>query len=382
MNSHKLPRGKNTEDTLRRIEIIEKSLNMKLTHITTGNLTAEMASKNIENFIGSVQVPAGVVGPLAVNGEHAKGDFFVPLATTEGALLATINRGCSVVTRSGGVNVRILRDAMTRAPVFRVNGIEQGITVSKWIEKNMDKLRKETEAASKHAELKSATPYILGRTLFVRFAFGTGDAMGMNMATIASQRMCELIERETGAKLVSVSGNMCTDKKASAIDYLDGRGKSVLAEVMVPTDTAREMLHATPDEISETAYRKNLLGSAMSLSMGFNSHFANMAAALFIATGQDAAQVVEASLGISVAEATDAGLYFSVRIPALEIGTVGGGTALPCQSEALEIMQCSGNGKASKFAEIAASLFLAGELSTLAAQAKGELASAHARLAR
>ncbi len=355
---------------------------MKLSHITDYSFNAGIASKNIENFIGVAQVPMGVVGPLTVRGRHAKGQFYVPMSTTEGALLATVNRGCSVITEAGGAVCRIMKDEMTRAPVLRVSGIEHGIKVAEWIGKNIDRLKEETARTTSHGKLKSAVPFLTGRNLFVRFSFETGDAMGMNMATIASQQMCELIEKRTGAKTVSVSGNMCTDKKAAAINYLQGRGKSVLAEVTVPEKTVEERLHSTTAEVVETATRKNLVGSAMSLSMGFNSHFANMAAALFIATGQDAAQVVEASMGISTAESGDGGLYFSVSVPALEVGTVGGGTALPTQHEALELMGCSGQGKAGKFAEIAAALFLAGELSTLAAQAKGELASAHRRLAR
>lgn len=377
-----LPRGKNSEDTLKRRKILEKTLRLKLRHLTDNSLSAEDASRNIENFIGVSQVPLGVVGPISVKGQHAKGEYYIPLATTEGALLATVNRGCSVVTASGGATCRITRDEMTRAPVLRVDGIDHGIKTINWVNKNMEMLRRVTARTTSHGRLLSADPYLNGRNLFIRFSFATADAMGMNMATIASQQMCDMIEKKTGAKTISISGNMCTDKKAAAINYIRGRGKSVLAEVSVPEAVVVEKLHASSREIAETATRKNLVGSAMALSMGFNSHFANMAAALFIATGQDAAQVVEASMGMSIAEATESGLYFSVRIPSLEVGTVGGGTGLPTQREALEIMGCAGPGKSQKYAEIAAALILAGELSTLAAQSKGELASAHSRLAR
>ena len=377
-----LPRGKNSEDTLKRRKILEETLKLKFRHLTNNSLSAEAASKNIENFIGVSQVPLGVVGPLHVKGQNARGAYYIPMATTEGALLATVNRGCSVVTASGGATCRIIRDEMTRAPILRVDDIEHGIKVINWIGRNMEMLRRATAKTTSHGELVSAEPYLSGRNLFIRFSFATGDAMGMNMATIASQQMCEMIEKKTGAKTISVSGNMCTDKKAAAINYIGGRGKSVLADVNVPESVVVEKLHASSAEIAEAATRKNLVGSAMALSMGFNSHFANMAAALFIATGQDAAQVVEASMGMSIAESTDSGLYFSVRIPSLEVGTVGGGTGLPTQREALEIMGCSGSGKSPKFAEIAAALILAGELSTLAAQSRGELAAAHSSLAR
>lgn len=377
-----LPRGKTSADAAERLKTLEKTLKLKLQHIPKHSFAADAASRNIENFIGVAQVPLGVVGPLKVRGEHAMGEFYVPMSTTEGALLATVNRGCSVVTAAGGAHCRITRDEMSRAPVFRVDGIGHGIKTAKWIGENMDLLRRETAKTTRHGKLLTATPYVNGRSLFVRFSFETGDAMGMNMATIASQAMCDLIERKTRAKTVSVSGNMCTDKKAAAINYIEGRGKSVLAEAVIPASVVAEKLHSTVAGVVETATRKNLIGSAMSLSMGFNSHFANMAAALFIATGQDAAQVVEASMGMSTAEETDGALYFSISVPALEIGTVGGGTGLPTQHEALSIMGCSGTGKSGKFAEIAAAVMLAGELSTLAAQSSGELASAHSRLAR
>lgn len=377
-----LPRGSSTADADRRMKLLERTLKKRFSSIGEHSFSAELASKNIENFIGTAKIPLGVVGPLRVEGRHAKGSFYVPMATTEGALLATVNRGCSVLSEAGGVTCRIMRDEMSRAPVFRVEDILHGSRVIEWIERNMAQLRKATSKTTAHGKLVAAVPYLTGRNLFVRFRFTTGDAMGMNMATIASQAMCEMIEKETGAKTVSVSGNMCTDKKASAVNFIEGRGKSVLAEAKITERMIRTKLHSSSAEIVETAERKNLVGSAMSLSMGFNSHFANMAAALFIATGQDAAQVVEASMGITTAEKIKGGLYFSVSLPALEVGTVGGGTVLPSQQEALDMMGCRGRGKAGKFAEIAAAVILAGELSTLGAQSVGQLAAAHKRLAR
>ncbi|MEM3851447.1 MAG: hydroxymethylglutaryl-CoA reductase [Methanomassiliicoccales archaeon] len=377
-----LPRGNDNGAIKERIDVVERECGLKLRHIVSHSVNPSVISKNIENFIGFTQVPLGVVGPLRVKGQAADGDFYIPLATTEAALLATINRGCSVLTSSGGVRVMIVRDAMTRAPVFRTEGIAHAVKVSEWVAAHLEDMREKVRHISSHASLLSATPFICGRTLYIRFAFRTGDAMGMNMATIASQELCDEIENSTGAKTISVSGNMCTDKKAAAINFIQGRGKTVLAEAVIPEETVERKLHTTSSSVAETAYRKNLLGSAMSLSMGFNSHFANMAAALFIATGQDAAQAVDASLGISTAENTEDGLYFSVTIPSLEIGTIGGGTKLPTQREALEIMGCYGEGKAAKLAEIAGALILAGEISTLGAQSAGELAEAHRRLSR
>jgi hydroxymethylglutaryl-CoA reductase (NADPH) len=216
----------------------------------------------------------------------------------------------------------------------------------------------------------------------LRFAFTTGDAMGMNMATIASEAMSKLIEKETGAVLVSVSGNLCVDKKPAAINAILGRGKIVLADVTVPRAVLEEKMHATPEAVAETCFRKCNIGSSLAASLGSNAHAANMLAALYIATGQDPAQVVEGSMATTTCEVVEGDLYISVRLPCVEVGTVGGGTRLPCQAEALSMLGCQGAGKVNRFAEIVGAVVLAGELSTLCAQAAGQLGSAHQALGR
>ena len=206
--------------------------------------------------------------------------------------------------------------------------------------------------------------------------------MGMNMATLASEAVGRLIESETGAVMISVSGNMCSDKKPAAINMIEGRGKCVVAEALIPKNVVEERLHTTASAIQEINYRKNLVGSSMAGTLGANAHAANMVAAAFIATGQDPAQVIGGSMAMTTCEDLDGDLYICVRMPSLELGTVGGGTRLPCQREALSMIGCLGDGKAKKLAEIIAVTVLAGELSTLAAQAAGQLGSAHARLGR
>jgi hydroxymethylglutaryl-CoA reductase (NADPH) len=238
------------------------------------------------------------------------------------------------------------------------------------------------ESTTRHGKLLSAKAFANGRSLFVRFAYDTGDAMGMNMVTIATQAASEMIQESTGAVLISVSGNFCVDKKPSALNYILGRGRIVLVDAVVSRRVMEDKLKAEPELVAEACYRKNLVGSSMSLSYGFNAHVANMLSAIFIATGQDPAQVVEGSMGTTTAEVVGGSLYVSLRLPSLEVGTVGGGTRLPCQSEALSMLGCFGSGKAKKFAEIVAATCLAGELSTLAAQAKGHLASSHKALGR
>jgi len=223
--------------------------------------------------------------------------------------------------------------------------------------------------------------------VYVRFEFDTKDAMGMNMVTIASDAMSKLIEAKTKAKCLSVSGNMCIDKKPSALSMIEGRGKSVVAEAVIKKDIVKSVLKTTPEDIVELNYRKNLMGSALAGSLGHNAQFANMVAAMYIATGQDPAHVVEGSLGITMAEQDANGLYISVYMPAVNVGTVGGGTGLATQKEALSILGCAGSTAtpgetAKKFAEIVAATVLSGELSVLAAQASGQMTRAHVKLGR
>ena len=375
-------RGMERSDVDKRRAAVESLTETKLDTIASYPFDPKDASSNVENMIGVVQIPLGFAGPVLVNGDQAVGPFIIPLATTEGALIASISRGMSVITAAGGARVKVFADGMTRAPVFRVKGIEHAAKVIEWVDDNSIAIQKAVKSTTSHGELTQIEYFPNGRSLHMRFTFTTGDAMGMNMATIASEAVAKLICENTGAELVSVSGNMCTDKKPAAINMILGRGKTVIAEATIPAALAEEKLHAPVKAIVETNTRKNLIGTAMAGGLGFNAHAANMVAALYLATGQDPAQVVEASSAMTVCEEVDGDLYISVRMPAVEIGTVGGGTKLPAQSEALSMMDCKGAGKAVKFAELVAVTVLAGELSTLGAQAAGHLGKAHAELGR
>ena len=375
-------RGKTKADADERRSAAEEYTGVKLEAISNYGFDPELASKNIENMIGTVQIPLGYAGPVRIEGEYAKGEFLIPLATTEGALVASISRGMSVINASGGVRSAVFADAMTRAPVFRVEGIEHSKKVMDWIEANMDLVDAEVSKTTSHGRLVDMEFFPDGRSLYMRLSFDTADAMGMNMATIASEAVCRLVEKETGAVMISVSGNMCSDKKPAAINMISGRGKTVVAEATIPSDIVKEKLHTTTSAMVETNYRKNLVGSSIAGTLGANAHAANMVAALYIATGQDPAQVVGGSMAITTCEDVDGDLYICVRMPTIEVGTVGGGTTLPCQKEALQMIGCSGAGKAKKLSEIVASTVLAGELSTLAAQAAGQLGQAHKTLGR
>lgn len=388
---HELEEYLDSEDAVRaRREYIEEETNASLKTVGSHAVTAGEARQNIENMIGAVQIPLGVAGPLRVNGEYATGEYYVPLATTEGALVASVNRGCSLITKAGGANVRVISDEMTRAPIFKVKGVREAKELVDWVRNpdNLELMRERAATTTRFGELLGVKPYVVGANVFLRFAYDTKDAMGMNMATIATDAICEQVEERTNARLVALSGNMCTDKKPAAINLIEGRGKTVVAEVVIPRETVIKRLRTTPETTFAVNYRKNLVGSARAGSLGFNAHAANVIAAAFIAAGQDPAHVVEGSLALTSAEVTQGGdLYFSVTLPALPVGTVGGGTRLSTQGECLDMMGVRGGGdppgaNAKKFAEIIGSAVLAGEVSLVGALDTRELSRAHVKLGR
>jgi hydroxymethylglutaryl-CoA reductase (NADPH) len=369
---------------------LERMLGISLSSIGSTILDfEELVGRNIENPIGAVQVPVGIVGPLRVRGQYARGDFYVPMATTEGALVASVNRGVKAVTLSGGAVTRIIRDGMTRAPLFWTPSVEEAVRLVEWVMENFESVKREAESTTRHGRLVEIQPFITGNLVWLRFVYETGDAMGMNMATIATDKASEwIVSNFPGtARLIAISGNMCTDKKPALINSLLGRGKTVVAEAVIKRDVALKVLKAPPEEIDYVNKSKNLLGTARAGSFSLNAHIANIIAAIFIATGQDVAQVVESSMGYTWTEVRNGDLYISVTLPSLEVGTVGGGTRLPTQREALAIMGVAGGGdppgtNARKFAEIVAATVLAGELNLLAALAANELARAHRLLGR
>ncbi|MCL9816712.1 hydroxymethylglutaryl-CoA reductase (NADPH) [Natronocalculus amylovorans] len=374
--------------TAARRALVSEETDASLETIGSYGFPAATAEPNIENMIGAVQVPIGVVGPVSLSGGAFEGESYLPLATTEGALLASVNRGCSVINRSGGANARVTKSGMTRAPVFRVRDVVEAEALVSWVRDNNKALVDAAAETTNHGELLDVTPYVVGNNVYLRFRYDTKDAMGMNMVTIATKAACDIIENETDASLVALSGNMCSDKKPAAVNAVEGRGRSVTADVTIPRSVVENSLHTTPEAIAEINTRKNLIGSAKAASLGFNAHVANVVAAMFLATGQDEAQVVEGANAITTADVTaDGDLYFSVSIASLEVGTVGGGTKLPTQAEALDILGVRGGGdpagtNADALAECIATGAVAGELSLLAALGSRHLSSAHESLGR
>lgn len=379
--------GENKAAGIRR-SALEKILGIELAGIKSGALEPKNCGANIENMIGSVQMPLGIAGPVDVKGEAAKGSFFIPLATTEGALVASVNRGCSVINKSGGALSVILKNEQSRSILFMADSITDAKKFSGWVENNFQNLKKTGEKDEKFLEIKKIERYITGLNIWLRIKAYTNDAMGMNMVTIAGKKIADYILKNYKPILfISESGNMCTDKKPAAMNLINTRGKKVLASVDIPESIIKSVLKTTSEKLADMNYRKNLLGSASSGSLGYNAHFANIIAAMFIATGQDAAHVVDGSLGFTTVEKTDSGVNFTVTIPSLQIGTVGGGTGLLTQKESLSIMGVAGPGNpagsnSKKLAEIISVAVLAGEISLLGALCTNELSKAHIELNR
>lgn len=360
---------------------LEEKLRIDLSTITAP-LLEENNDVHCENLIGGIGVPVGVAGPMLLRGQNANGVRFIPLATTEGALVASVSRGCKAVTLSGGVAVYAERIGQTRGPVFNTKTIAEGLRLKKWIESNTSKISLSAVKTSKHLKYLSSKVKIIGSNSFVRFMFDTSDAMGMNMVTIATEAIVQLIERETKIKCLSVAGNFDTDKKASWLNIIDGRGFEVWAECVITQDVLKKALNTTAPDLHSAWIAKCMIGSYASGSMGFNAHFANIVAAIFIASGQDPAHIVEGSCGITTCEVRGEDLYIAVNLPSLLVGIVGGATVLPQQKSMLALLGITHKSKSIELAEIIAGAVLVGELSLLAALATNSLGRAHQQLGR
>jgi len=338
---------------------------------------------NIEHFIGCAQVPIGLAGPLRVNGEHAQGDFLIPLATTEGTLVASYNRGMKVVSEAGGVMVTVSEDIMQRSPGFIFENARDAKAFRAWIAEHFEEIKAVADVTSSVGRLREIDPYTASKFLFLRFNYTTGDAAGQNMVSKATHAACEWIR--ANCPLVEhfyLESNFSTDKKHSHINTLRTRGKRVVAEARIPRDLLMQRMRVTPEQLRHQR-GVSMTGAFLSGANNNGPHSANAIAALFIATGQDLGNVAESSAGISFSEVLDNGdYYFSVTIPALIVATHGGGTGLPTQRECLELLGCLGQGKALKLAEIVAATVLAGDLSLACAIAAEEWVQSHERYGR
>lgn len=342
-------------------------------------------SGNCENVIGTTQVPLGIAGPISLSLQKTRlENVYLPLATTEGALVASVNRGAKVAQKLNGLKVLVKKVGTTRAPVFKTRNLKQSLDLVNWTEKNFLKIKKQAEKTSSHLKLLKIEPFFLAKSVWLRFFYDTDEAMGMNMVTIATQKAVAMIESKFKVECVSLSGNMCVDKKPAWLNLVSGKGYQAWVEARIKKSMVEKILKTSSKKIAQVVLKKDLYGSALSGSMGFNGHFANIVAAMFLATGQDIAHVVEGSMGVVEAQVEKNGdLYFSVFLPSLMLGTVGGGTGLPTQKEALEIISLKGQpGDAEKLAALVASGVWCGELSLTATLASGSLACAHQQLGR
>jgi len=338
---------------------------------------------NIENFIGVAQVPIGVAGPMLVHGEHAVGDFYVPLATTEGALVASYNRGMRVIHESGGATVTVSSDHMQRSPVFLFDSARSARDFGLWVESNLDQIRAVAEATTRVGKLKSITQFAVGPLLYLRFDYTTGDAAGQNMVSKATLAACQWItQTQPDHPEFILSGNIDTDKKHSQINMLMGRGKRVIAEVTTPRGVLERLLGVTPEKLFR-ARQISQAGAFLVGSANNGAHAANGLTALYMATGQDVANVSESHGGLLYTQLLDSGdYYWSITLPSVIVATRGGGTGLPTQNECLSLLGCLGDGKSQKLAEIVGATVLAGEISLASAVIAGDWVTGHENLGR
>lgn len=340
-------------------------------------------AQNIENFIGTVKVPVGIAGPLRVNGLHAHGDFLVPLATTEAALVASYARGAAIATRAGGITAALLSEGVLRSPAFIFDDLLAAGQFVDWIDRNEGALQRAAEATTRFGKLISLEPHIDGEIVFLLCRYTTGDASGQNMVTIATEALCRAIEATCPIKPRRwfIEGNFSGDKKATFLGMLTGRGRKVTASVVLPRREIERQLRTTPEAMLDYARIANL-GARLNGQIGAQGHYANGLTAFYLATGQDAACVAELAVGSTRMEARGEDLFMSVTLPNILVGSVGGGTGLPSQQAGLAILGLAGAGNASALAEVAAALCLAGEISIMAAISAGHFAHAHRKLAR
>jgi hydroxymethylglutaryl-CoA reductase (NADPH) len=340
--------------------------------------------RNIENFIGIARVPLGLAGPLRVNGLFAKGDYYLPLATTEAALVASYHRGAGLLSQAGGCSSMLLAEGVSRAPGFAFATARESGQFAAWVVENLEPIRAAAESTTRHGTLSDLRITIEGNHVYLLLEFLTGDASGQNMATIATEAACALIMERTPVRpaYFFVEANMSGDKKASAQSFLSVRGKKVTAEAIIPAELVEQFLHTTPQRMTDY-WRMSALGGVLSGTIGVQGHYANGLAALYLACGQDIACIAESAVGVTRFEVrADGALYAAVTLPNLMVGTVGGGTGLPTQRACLELMGLYGEGKARALAEVCGGMVLAGELSIIGALAAGEFSRAHQKLAR
>jgi hydroxymethylglutaryl-CoA reductase (NADPH) len=378
----KLPRDPENDYTpelaRQRREFLKAHTGVTLEHVAQCSFDPAVLSGNVEQFIGVAQVPIGIAGPVLVDGEHAQGEFYVPLATAEGTLVASYNRGMKLLREAGGVKTTVIDDAMQRAPAFLFESAREARAFGEWLNEHFDEIKQEAESTTRAGRLRDIEQYQASRILYARFNYTTGDAAGQNLTGKATQAACSwIMANHAAVTQYYLESNFATDKKTSQVNMLRTRGKRVVAEATIPSDLIEKHMHISSAKLFRARQVSNL-GGFMSGVNNNGGHSANGITALFIATGQDVANVAESSAAFVFVElAPNGDYYYSVTIPALIVGTYGGGTGLATQRECLELMDCYGKGKVRKFAEIVAATVLCGELSLGSAVVAEEWVQAH-----
>ncbi|MCP4897538.1 MAG: hydroxymethylglutaryl-CoA reductase [bacterium] len=367
----------------KRRRFVEEFTGASLEHVSSYSFPPEATKGNIENFTGIAQVPIGVAGPIRVNGEHAQGDFLVPLATTEGTLVASYNRGIKVLNLAGGVTATVQDDRMQRAPVFVFDSAREARCFRDWVLANMEGIRTAAEATSSIAKLLDIDTFLSNKFAYLRFNYETGDAAGQNMVGRATFAACSwMLDRVDNVRSFFLESNLATDKKHSQINIMRTRGKRVTAEAVIPREILIQHMRVEPESLHYHSSIANV-GAFLSGANNNGCHSPNGITAMFIATGQDVANVAESSSGIIYTELTEnRDLYMSLTIPSLIVGTYGGGTALATQRECLELLGCVGRNKVKKLAEIIAGVALAGEISLGSAISSLDWVSSHEKYGR
>ncbi len=364
----------------KRCDWLEKMTGTKIKHLRAFSEDPNNTKGNIENLIGMTQVPIGITGPLLIDGDYAKGTFFVPMATTEGALITDYGTGMLLVTKSGGVRVSILSNTIHISPVFLVCNLDKAKELIKWIDANFKNIKAEAEKTTHHGKLLAIKPIIAGRRLILKFCYDSGDAQGLNMINKATEAACTYIQNATKTEYY-LRSKYSAVKNVSMSNIYQGYGRAVFAEAVIQKNLLK-FFGTTPEAMNKYS-TSGMLVSVHSGIVGMTAHIANAIAGIYIACGQDVADVSTSHIGISMCEVTEEGdLYISLYIPNLLVGTVGGGTGLATQKECLNIMDCYGSNKVNKFAEIVTAACLAGELSVLLALVTGVYVEAHEKLGR
>jgi hydroxymethylglutaryl-CoA reductase (NADPH) len=371
------------EAAAERRAFVEERTEARLEHLARYSFDPETLPGNVENFLGVAQVPIGLAGPLRVNGEHAQGDFYVPMATTEGTLVASYNRGMRLISECGGAKATVVARSMQRSPVFIFDDASEALEFGAWVDAHFEAIKAAADATTRSGRLTSIQQFAIGPTRHLRFNYTTGDAAGQNMCGKATYAACEWIrENHPGGPRYILSGNTDTDKKHSQMNVLATRGRRVVAEVVARKEPLRRLMRVDPRDLFYARQASNV-GAFLAGSANNGAHAANGLAAMFIATGQDAANVAESHAAIVYTQLLENGdYYWSITLPALIVATVGGGTGLATQNECLAILGCRGSGKADKLAEVCAAVALAGDISLSCAILAGDWVTSHERYGR